>query len=70
MKFIYCPNPKVALELEKAGLRKLGNAVINGKVVPCFENSRFVYLSYEQKKQLLLSNQLYFIQEEDVSEEE
>jgi hypothetical protein len=64
MKFIYCLNPEVALDLENAGLKKLGETIINGKVVPYFENSKTVYLSRYAKAELLLSNQLFFAQEE------
>ena len=64
MKFIYCLNPLLAKDLEDAGLKKLGDTVINGKVVPYFENSKTVYLSKYAKNELLLSNQLFFAQEE------
>ena len=63
MKFIYCLNPDVAVDLEKAGLQKLGETVINGKVVPYFENKKDVYINKYQKTELLLSNKLFFAQD-------
>lgn len=65
MKFIYCLNPAVAEDLEKAGLKKLGDTVINGKVVPYFENRVDVYVNKYQKGHILLSNQLFFAQDKE-----
>lgn len=60
MKFIYCLNPEVALDLENAGLKKLGETVINGKVVPYFENRKDIYISKYQKSEVMLSNKIFF----------
>jgi len=65
MKFIYCLNPSLAKDLEESGLKKLGETVINGKVIPYFENSKTVFLNRYQKNEILLSNQLFFAQNKE-----
>lgn len=65
MKFIYCLNPEVAKDLELAGLKKLGNTIINGKEVTVYENCKTTYISKYQKNEVLLSNQLFFTPTEE-----
>lgn len=60
MKFIYCLNKEVAEDLEKSGLKKLGEASINGKDAVIFQNSKEIYINRYAKNTLFLSNQLFF----------
>lgn len=60
MKFIYCMNEDVAKDLEKVGLKKLGNANIDGKNIPVFANDKHTYLNIYQKGEIFLTNKLFF----------
>ena len=71
MKFIYCMNEEVSKDLEASGLKKIGQACINGKPVDIYANSRTVYISKYQKQEVLLSNRLFFGEATiDLSEDE
>ncbi len=60
MKFIYVFHKDVAKDLEKSGLQKYGETIIDGKPVTIFLNNKEIYISKYAKNEILLSNKLFF----------
>ena len=60
MKFIYCMDDNITEDFKNMGLKVLGEVTINGKKVLVFANNPDVTLNVYQKKQILLTNRLFF----------
>jgi len=60
MKFIYSMNLEVSQSLIDKGLKKIGEATINGEKADIFQNDKNIYLGKYEKNTLILMNRLLF----------